>query len=61
MAKRMLVTFVAALCGFLVAGCTAKTGPVTSPTAEAGDSANSSAVRDVTIHVEGMIERQDIT
>jgi len=49
------------LSGLLLAGCTTKTGPVTGPAAGAGDAANPSAVREVTIRVEGMIERQNIT
>ena len=61
MANRMLVTFMVVLCGLLLAGCGTKTGPVTSPAGEAGDSANPTAVREVTIRVEGMIERQNIT
>jgi len=59
--KRMAVVSSAVLCGLLLAGCTTKTGPVTGPAAEARDSANPSAVREVTLHVEGMIERQNIT
>src|SRR5262249_35904346 len=59
--KRMMVTFQAVFCSLLLAGCTAKTGPATGPTADTGDSANPSAVHNVTLRVDGMIERQNIT
>lgn len=61
MAKRMLVTFSVAVCGFLLAGCNAKTGPAGGPSAETSDAANPAAVRNVTLRVDGMIERQNIT
>jgi hypothetical protein len=57
----MLGTLKAGFWGLLVAGCTTKNGPSTHPLAEETHWPALVNVQKVTLFVEGMIERQNIT
>jgi len=57
----MLGTLKAGFWGLLVAGCTTKTGPSVHPLTEETHSPAPANVQNVTLYVEGMIERQNIT
>jgi hypothetical protein len=57
----MLGTLKAGFWGLLVAGCTTKTGPSAHRLAEKTHSPAPANVQKVTLYVEGMIERQNIT
>jgi len=57
----MLGKLKAGFWGLLVAGCTTKNGPSTHPLAEGTHSPALVNIQKVTLYVEGMIERQNIT